>query len=105
MSLCDKIISELFKYYIILTDYDEITSLGHYVGKLTCTINGFQDNKLVKGEAPLPTVCFDYQEKVLLASASAGTGFSDDVSVSAAKVEDNNEVIENLSNLAFDESS
>lgn len=36
---------------------------------------------------------------------STGTDFSDDVSVSAEEVEDNNEVIENLSNLAFDKSS
>lgn len=36
--------------------------------------------------------------------APAGTDFSDDVFVSAVEVKDNNEVIENLSNLAFDRS-
>lgn len=40
-----------------------------------------------------------------LALAPTGMDFSDDVFVSAAEVEDNNEVIENLSNLAFDKSS
>lgn len=50
-------------------------------------------------------MCFDYQEKPLLALAIIGMDFYDDVFVSAAEVKDNNEVIENLSNLAFDKSS
>lgn len=49
-------------------------------------------------------LCFDYQEKPLLASDSAGMNFSNDVFVSAVEVLGNNEVIENLSNLALDKS-
>lgn len=45
-------------------------------------------------------LCFDYQGKLLLALAFMD--FSNDVFVSTAEVEDNNEVIENLSNLACD---
>ena len=56
-------------------------------------------------KVPLPTLCFDYQEKLLLALAPTCIDFSNDVLVSAAEVEDNNEVIENLSNLAFDKIS
>lgn len=48
-------------------------------------------------------LCFDYQEKQLLVLAFMD--FSNDVFVSTAEVEDNNEVIENLSNLACDKSS
>lgn len=50
-------------------------------------------------------LCFDYLEKLLLALALTGMDFSNDVFLSAAEVEDNNEVIENLSNLASDKSS
>lgn len=52
----------------------------------------------------MPALCFDYQEKPLLASVSTGTDFSDDVFVSATGVPDNNEVIEHLSNLAYEKS-
>lgn len=48
-------------------------------------------------------LCFDYQEKLLLAFALLD--FSNDVCVSTAEVEDSNEVIENVSNLACDKSS
>lgn len=77
----------------------ELNNGGHRVGKLSRSKMISKNNKLVKSR-------FRCQRCVLIAntfcrrpSASAGTDFSNDAFASAAELEDNNEVIENLSNL------
>lgn len=67
--------------------------------------SGFQNNKLVKERYPCQRRVLIIKKSRSWPRALAGTDFSDDVFVSAAEVEDNNEALEHLSNLAFDKSS
>lgn len=61
-----------------------------------------QRQQTCQRQTPLPTLCFDYYPKLLLALASTRADFSNDVAnLSAADLEDVCEVIENMSNLAF----
>lgn len=78
----------------------ELSSSCRHVGGSSKGLS--KDNKPVRGR-PLPTLCFTYYSNLLPALASTATDFSNDVAnLSAADLEDIREVIENLSNLAFD---
>ncbi|KAF0023608.1 hypothetical protein F2P81_024238 [Scophthalmus maximus] len=106
------VISEQCKYYSSPTDCAEIivsalNNRGRHVGKLTWRRkkNDIQNNKLVKGRLRCQRCVLIIKKSCSWPWLSTGMDFSDDVFVSAAEVEDNNEVIENLSNLACDKSS
>lgn len=106
------VISEQCKYYSSPTDCGEIivsalNNRGRHVGKLTWRRkkNDIQNNKLVKGRLRCQRCVLIIKKSCSWPWLSTGMDFSDDVFVSAAEVEDNNEVIENLSNLACDKSS
>lgn len=58
---------------------------GLHAEKLTQREMPSKNNKLVEGKIPLPSFCFDYQGKPLLALAFTDTDFSDDVFVSAVR--------------------